>query len=156
MRRTRPKYVTMGGTNIFTENYTQEPVSVPEPAPIHSPMKTITPPMKTITPARKTVRTIVSKKDKENVLKNNKIVVVKIFANWCGPCKATKQPYIDLASKNSDSSVLYCEEDIDKKISQVDGVPTFHIYVNGEKKKEILGPNLKDVEKTVQEFTTKK
>jgi thioredoxin 1 len=81
-------------------------------------------------------------KESENfneVLKENKVVLVDFSATWCGPCKRLT-PMLELLSeefKKANKSVLILKVDVDnfQSISQdhnISCMPTMILYVNGK------------------------
>jgi thioredoxin 1 len=82
---------------------------------------------------------------------SNDIVIVDIWAEWCGPCKALS-PILDQVAAEAGSRVLVGKLDADKnstlcKDLEIRNIPTLLFYKNGEildktvgmrSKKEIL------------------
>ncbi len=88
---------------------------------------------------------IETKEQKEKLIRENKVVCVDVFANWCGPCKAIENSYNELSQKIS--SVVFAKEDCDLNItSGVSTIPAFFIFVNGSLYKNIVGADLKVIE----------
>lgn len=65
-----------------------------------------------------------------------KLVVIRVFARWCGPCSRTAQPYRDIAERYKGRAVSFAEIDIgddDRRVWRELGirtVPTF-IFARG-------------------------
>jgi len=74
---------------------------------------------------------------KFNQLINGKIpVLVDFHAEWCGPCKTMSPMIKELASEMGDKAVIL-KVDVDKNAAasatyNIQGVPTFIIFQNGE------------------------
>jgi len=83
----------------------------------------------------------------DELVKNTKIVVVDFTASWCGPCQMIKPIYEELATEHKDNAdIELIKVDVDEndetaKACEVRSMPTFHIYVNGEKKESWSGAN---------------
>jgi thioredoxin 1 len=93
-----------------------------------------------------TVPEITTKEDKDSLIMHNKVVVVDVYADWCGPCKTTGPLFASLYDKYKDVCKLV-KENVDLKLSPtVQVVPTFQIFVEGKLKSQITGANLGEVE----------
>jgi thiol-disulfide isomerase/thioredoxin len=93
-----------------------------------------------------------SSRDLAILIKKNLLVIIKISATWCGPCKNKKflESYHNLKSSYSNfDNVKFVELDIDndneiienKKYYdlEIDSVPTFLISNNGSFTKKYVG-----------------
>jgi thioredoxin 1 len=81
----------------------------------------------------------------KNFVSSQKIVVVKLTATWCGPCKRS-QPLVDKCFKNMPNNVYMVVVDIDKspdikRYLKCTSVPTFVNFVDGEMMDTIVGGN---------------
>lgn len=91
---------------------------------------------------------LITDENVEETLSKNKVVLLDVFATWCGPCKMLS-PIIDgLSMKNSGTEGLVIgKADVDESpyISnekfKVRSVPTVFIIKNGEVKETIVGSN---------------
>lgn len=94
---------------------------------------------------------------KNQILSQNKLVVVDIYADWCGPCKQTAPEYSIIAQKyNKPGMCAIVKENLDKKMTaNIQGVPTFHFFMNGRVIDEVVGADLPVVEKKLQEHLAK-
>jgi len=60
------------------------------------------------------VTPIKSIEQKESIIKLNNIVVLDVYADWCGPCKVIAPKYAELAKKyNQVNACMLCKENID-------------------------------------------
>ena len=89
---------------------------------------------------------------KMRLLRENKIVCVDIYADWCGPCKAISPDYASLANRyNSPGECILVKEHIDKNITtDISGIPTFLFYVNGNLVDKVVGADIDKVEEKLK------
>jgi thioredoxin 1 len=71
--------------------------------------------------------------------KNPGLVIIKLGATWCGPCKKIK-PVVDAFFASSPENVICCEIDVDesfdlysyfKSKKMVNGIPVILVYYKG-------------------------
>ncbi len=72
----------------------------------------------------------------ENLIANEKPVLVDFFATWCGPCQMLT-PILKQVKDNLGERITIIKIDVDKNQElasklQVRGVPTMMLYQNGE------------------------
>ena len=92
---------------------------------------------------------ITTLEDKNSLLKNNKLVVVDVYADWCGPCKTTAPLFAELYDKYKDYCVMV-KENVDLRLSPIiQVIPTFQIFVDGKLKSQVTGVNLGEVEQHI-------
>ena len=78
----------------------------------------------------------------ENVLKNEKAVVVDFWAPWCGPCRMLS-PVVDEVAEETDA-VKVCKVNVDEEGELavqfgVMSIPTLILMQNGEVKDTSVG-----------------
>jgi thioredoxin 1 len=87
--------------------------------------------------------------DKKALVANNKLVVIDVYADWCGPCQAMIPVYAKLYLKYKDLCVLV-KENVDLRLSPtVTVVPTFLIYIDGVMKHQVVN-NIDEVERIIK------
>lgn len=78
----------------------------------------------------------------DEVLKNDGLVVVDMYADWCGPCKMMAPVIDSLSGEYSD--VKFCKINVDNNpdIAEkygVESIPNFLFIKNGEKVNQVVG-----------------
>ena len=67
---------------------------------------------------------------------NHPKVVVQYMATWCGNCRIMKPKFKKLAGEHEDMEFVLVDAEKfpdSRKLAQVDNLPTFATFVNGEK-----------------------
>jgi thioredoxin 1 len=84
---------------------------------------------------------------KEQLINQNRVVCVNIYADWCGPCKQTAPEYSIMAQTYTKPGLCaIVKENWDKKITTVGGIPTYQIFLDGQQVDQVVGADLKEVE----------
>ena len=86
----------------------------------------------------------ISDNDFNDIIANNKLVVVDFFATWCGPCRALS-PYIDELATNH-HHILFAKANIDEtpviaNELDVKSLPCVVIFENGKEINRVVGFN---------------
>ena len=79
----------------------------------------------------------------EQTIKNNKVVLVDFWANWCGPCRALA-PTIQELAKEYNGKALVGKLDVDENSAtaerfQVFSIPTMIIFKDGCEAERLVG-----------------
>jgi len=104
---------------------------------------------------------ITSSEHLNEILARTKIVIVKYYTNWCGPCKTIEPKFEELASTmflpNAISFVkINAEKQKDilrllpKGTPTVNGVPCFHIFKNGVYTSGMIGANIDELKELIR------
>ena len=78
---------------------------------------------------------------KEEVLDFKGVVLVDIFATWCGPCKMLA-PELEALSKEVDIKIVKVDVDENEEIAtkyQVQAIPTLLLFKDGSVVKRTMG-----------------
>lgn len=93
---------------------------------------------------------------KREILANNAIVCVDIYADWCGPCKQTAPDYAMLSQRYSHPGICAVVKELyEKKLTNPPpgGLPTYQFFYMGKKVGEdIIGADLASVEKRLEQY----
>lgn len=86
----------------------------------------------------------ISDNDFNDIIANNKLVVVDFFAAWCGPCRALS-PYIDELATNH-HHILFAKANIEEtqimaNELDVKSLPCVVIFENGKEINRVVGFN---------------
>jgi len=96
--------------------------------------------------------------ERNQVINQNKIVVIDYYTDWCGPCKTCAPAVAKIAEKYSKPGFcMITKENADQATntpSQITGVPCFHFYFNGQfiPDATITGAEMDKVEQNIQSF----
>ncbi len=96
-----------------------------------------------------------SQEQLNNLVMNNKVVVVDIYGDFCQPCRAIAPRFSKLSNIYKDSGFVFVKEDCNKKITPgIRGVPTFNFYVNGVLQREdtVVGADIQAVENKLEKY----
>lgn len=78
-------------------------------------------------------------------LDTRKIIIIKIGAEWCEPCKTIYPLYSQFAEFNKNNNIIYTSIDVDDADAElldfieVKSLPTFKIYKNGILDETVIG-----------------
>ena len=91
---------------------------------------------------------IIKEDEFEDVLKQNKVVLVDFFANWCGPCRMLA-PILEEVKAESNGKFEIVKVDVDEseKLARRFGIlsiPTMIIFQDGSEAEKIIGLRDKD------------
>ncbi|MEQ1744336.1 MAG: thioredoxin [Saprospiraceae bacterium] len=86
---------------------------------------------------------------KKEVLQSDKVTLIDLWAEWCGPCRLMT-PIVDELSNEYGDRVLIGKLNVDHNPQvptdyNVRGIPTFLLFKNGELKGKIVGAQSKKV-----------
>ncbi len=97
---------------------------------------------------------IKSIEDKNAFITKNKVCVIDIYAEWCGPCKIVKPLFEKLQPiYNAENVCCLVKENIELGFSpDVRVVPTFQFFLNGKLDSIITGADIDSIEKKINEL----
>ena len=100
--------------------------------------------------------------DFKEYVKNNKFVIVKFSATWCGPCQRIKDIftnyYKSALSYEKDIKLVLVDIDEDREVSnllRVRSVPTMVSYINNTLEYTCTSSNQEDVKKFFEDTVLK-
>lgn len=76
------------------------------------------------------------------VIANNDTVLVQYGATWCGNCRMIKPKFKKLAEETDGTEFVYVDAEKypeSRKLAQVNNLPTFALFKNGEFQKQTQG-----------------
>lgn len=95
---------------------------------------------------------IVNSNEFKEAIKEEGVVVVDFFANWCGPCKMLA-PIFEELSNEMEGKTQFIKVDVDQSVDiareyGVQSIPTMAIIKNGQPVETMVGFLPKDVIKS--------
>lgn len=99
------------------------------------------------------VRKVESVKEYEK-LKNKGVVIVDYNTVWCGFCKRFAPVFEEIAKKYPDTTFLSVDPEVIEHEDCMDiaTVPTFRVFINGEKKREFSGVDRERLERYAERY----
>ena len=91
---------------------------------------------------------------KQKFINSNRVCVVDVYGDWCGPCKKVAPDFAKLAQKYNRPGVCgLAKENVDHEMSpEVTGVPAFLFYKEGRSAGVITGADIGQVESKLVEL----
>lgn len=92
--------------------------------------------------------------EKNLIISQNKVCVIDIYANWCGPCKIVSPLFTNLFPKYNNPGVCaLLKENVELRLSpDVQVIPTFQFYLNGTPHSIITGADITSIEERINEL----
>ena len=91
----------------------------------------------------------------QQVLKNEKPVLVDFWAEWCGPCKAIAPLLEELAQKQDEVVIVKLDVQAHQALAvqyQVMSIPTLILFEKGESKQRIIGADTQAIENLISSY----
>jgi len=100
------------------------------------------------------ILTVIESADqKQHLIMNNRVVIIDIYGDFCGPCKSIAPKFEKMAQENSNTGIIFAKEDAMKKISPyVKGVPTFEYYVDSKLYGNTVGADHVEIKNKLEEI----
>jgi thioredoxin 1 len=95
---------------------------------------------------------LVTEEEYDTALKDNKLVVVDFYAQWCGPCKLLAPKLEELATDNPSVAFFKVDVDDNTEVSDREGIsamPTIRYYRMGGTFAEVQGCHFDKIRRTL-------
>jgi thioredoxin 1 len=97
-----------------------------------------------------TVYTLKNSNDLNTFLAKQPVSVIKVYADWCGPCKTYAPKYEALAHRyNNNSSINFASTNSDDKVVKATALPTTLIVKNGKIIHSMTGGDVNELERAL-------
>lgn len=96
---------------------------------------------------------ISSAENMQAVLKENHVVIVDFYADWCPPCKLIA-PKFEALSKEM-KSVKFCKVNVDTASNLgahygIRSIPTFILFFKGQEANRLVGASIQDIKHALE------
>lgn len=91
------------------------------------------------------------------IITENKNVVVQYSASWCGNCRIMKPKFKKESADNGDVAFILADAEKfpeSRKLAKVDNLPTFAIFVDGEFKNQVQTNKYDILKELISEVTS--
>lgn len=91
----------------------------------------------------------------EKIIKENKLVAVDCFAEWCGPCQFISPVFEEFKKNNPTIKFIKCDADEAREIYQkykVNCMPTFITFKNGKEEDRFSGANPEKLKEIIEDL----
>jgi thiol-disulfide isomerase/thioredoxin len=92
----------------------------------------------------------------QEIISNNKLVIVQYSASWCGNCRIMKPKFKKLSSENEDALFLIVDAEKfpeSRKLATVDNLPTFAAFKDGKYVTQVQTNKFDALKELVNEVT---
>lgn len=94
------------------------------------------------------MKNITDKEVKETIANSSKLLIIDLWANWCGPCRSLGPKLEELNKENSDSTEIV-KLDVDENPEtpaqyHVRGIPTILFFKDGQLVDTLVGNQPKE------------
>ncbi|KAJ3494009.1 hypothetical protein NLJ89_g10898 [Agrocybe chaxingu] len=105
------------------------------------------------------VKAITSFAEFKTLIDSGKPILIDFWATWCGPCRAISPIFEKLSESQDYAGVEFYKVDVDEQpeISQEVGIramPTFLLFKDGNKRKDVVGARPQELEALIKEAAT--
>lgn len=102
------------------------------------------------------MKEITSNKELEDYLQDGDVVVIDIYADWCGPCKYLEPKLEEIEKEYKD--IRFCKVNIKTELKKVVGIPTLEFWKKNRNTGEmnlvnkITGSNVENIKETLNKI----
>lgn len=93
----------------------------------------------------------------QDMVKENKKVLVQYGASWCGICKLMKPKLNKMSEETKDIEFFYVDAEKfpqSRELAEVNNLPTFAGFVDGKLVKQAMGSKVEAVQEIVDEIAS--
>jgi len=102
---------------------------------------------------------ITTKAELDDILAKHKLVVIDMYAEWCGPCKMIAPTFNKLSEEREDVAFIKVDVDESDEITEflkVAAMPTFIFFKNSQEIHRFQGANGDKLKKDVNNYFSEK
>jgi len=87
------------------------------------------------------------------LIHNNRVLVLYLYAPSCGPCRAMAPRYEELANQWSPRGVVFAKENALLRLTEgIKATPTTHFYVNGKLHGDFVGADVSRIQEIISQI----
>ncbi|KAK7025543.1 hypothetical protein VNI00_015896 [Paramarasmius palmivorus] len=110
------------------------------------------------------VQAIESEEEFQRIINSGQAIVVDFWAEWCPPCKAIAPIFEDLSNSDEYKGVGFYKVEADEHVEIAEAIaegeggarsiPTFILFKDGKKLREVVGPNVEAIKTLLRTANT--
>eukprot|EP00668_Euglena_longa_P011153 GGOE01013535.1.p1 GENE.GGOE01013535.1~~GGOE01013535.1.p1 ORF type:complete len:115 (-),score=33.43 GGOE01013535.1:139-453(-) len=96
-----------------------------------------------------------TKKEFDDCISENPLVIVDFTAAWCGPCQNIAPKFVEFSEKYTSAKFVKVDVDDNADTAQsedINAMPTFIVYKDGKKVDELCGANPAKLEELIKKY----
>jgi len=92
-----------------------------------------------------------TKQQLNQLISQNQVVIVDVWADWCNPCKLLAPKFEELSKQYRLGGVVFAKSESNKQVfDDVKGLPSIYCFVKGKHFHTVLGADMNELKKVLQ------
>lgn len=94
-----------------------------------------------------------TKEQLKQLISQNQVVVVDVWASWCNPCKILAPKFEELSKQYQSAGIVFAKSESDKGVfDDIKGLPSIFFFVRGNPYHTVLGADMNEIKQVLQKL----